>query len=158
MSYDAGLPSTEQRLAAFVLTAAETRAGAFGCRRRPSINASCTPGGGVCYGKGKKMAAEAELGGGRNRRRRGGGARRRKRGNGERALKLPSRQRLPWDEGHARFGGQTCFSAGLARANADTGKNICGPRADVESRCSPVSAENCILAVIMPFWRICGIC
>jgi hypothetical protein len=28
----------------------------------------------------------------------------------------------------------------------------------VESGCSPVSAENCILAVIMPFWQICGIC
>jgi hypothetical protein len=49
---------------------------------------------------------------------------------GRRGLKLPSRQRLPRDEGHARFGGQTCFSAGLARSNADAGKNICGPHVD----------------------------
>jgi hypothetical protein len=77
---------------------------------------------------------------------------------GRRELKLPSRQRLPRDEGHARYGGQTCFSAGLARANAEAGKNICGPHADAASALNPVFAENCILAIIMPFWRICGIC
>jgi hypothetical protein len=77
---------------------------------------------------------------------------------GRHGLKLCSRQRLPWDEGHTRFGGQTCFSVGLARANADAGKNICGPRADAASACFPVFAENCNLTIIMPFWRICGIC
>jgi hypothetical protein len=118
------------------------------------------PGGGVCYGKGKKMAVarwrqsseEEEIDSS------DGEARRRKRGNGEHALKIPSRQRLPRDDGHAQFSVQTCFSAGLAHTNGDAGKNICGPHAYAESGCFPVSAQNCILAVIMPFWRICGIC
>jgi hypothetical protein len=77
---------------------------------------------------------------------------------GRRGLKLPSRQRLPRDERQDWFGGQTCFSAGLACANVDAGKNICEPRANAACACSPVFAKNCILVVIMPFWRICGIC
>jgi hypothetical protein len=79
----------------------------------------------------------------------GGGARTRKKGNGEHTLKLPYRQWLPRDEAHARFGGQTCFSAGLVRVNAHVGKNICRPHADTESRYFSVSTENCILVVII---------